>query len=183
MTPVQVLDATLVIIDGSTLASTAVTVGKWPVGIAVNPVTNQLFVADVQSEDVTIINVSGKSTTIIPSVLNPYAIAVNPITNLAYVADYGNCETYCPGGYSTINPSQGRVRTFPSRSLHTTLSPLIQDNTIYIANEFWANSSVTGIVTILDGNTNLTTSVEVGNLPVALAVNPVRKRVCSQLRE
>ncbi len=59
--------------------------GTQPVAIAVNPVTNEVYVAN-SGGSVTIINEAQGSVTTFTVDLNPQAIIVNPVTNKIYVA-------------------------------------------------------------------------------------------------
>ena len=54
--------------------------------MAVNPVTNKIYVANDGSSNVTVIDGATNSTTTVAAG-NPYAVAVNPVTNKIYVAN------------------------------------------------------------------------------------------------
>jgi DNA-binding beta-propeller fold protein YncE len=54
--------------------------------VAVNAATNQIFVVDMLSSDVMVIDGNTNSTTILPLPFQePSAVAVNPQTGIAYV--------------------------------------------------------------------------------------------------
>ncbi len=66
-----------------------VTVGIFPQGAAVNPVTNQIYVANFGSNNVTVIDgATNAATTVTDAGANePVAVAVNPVSNKIYVVN------------------------------------------------------------------------------------------------
>jgi DNA-binding beta-propeller fold protein YncE len=81
-----------------------VPVGKNPVAIAVNPVTNKIYVAncpDLSSRTVgtngtiTIIDGDTNNSETVEAGLCPTAVAVNPTTNKIYIANFGHTSLYC----------------------------------------------------------------------------------------
>ena len=67
-----------------------VTVGVSPFAIAVNPVSNKIYVAGSGSNNVTLINGADNSTATVSVGTTPVAVAVNPVTNKIYVANNGS---------------------------------------------------------------------------------------------
>ena len=57
--------------------------------MAVNPITNQIYVANYGSNTVTVIDGATNNTTTVAAGTIPYAVAVNPNTNKIYVANGG----------------------------------------------------------------------------------------------
>ena len=55
--------------------------------IAVNPVTNKIYVANRVNNNVTVIDGTNNSTTTVAAVAAPQSVAVNPVTNKIYVAN------------------------------------------------------------------------------------------------
>jgi len=164
---------TVTILDGATLAEKTITVGVNPAGIAFDPSTNLIYVADYGG-DVTIINGSTYGTSVISlypqAPGNPFAIAVNPTTHVAYVAE-GNV-----GGYSIItNGSVSNFLTGDTGLGAVAVNP--QTNKIYFTDPSYYTSVPNNSVLVLDGATNTTTSVTVGNDPLAIAVNTTTNRV------
>jgi len=53
---------TVTVIDGATNGTTNVTVGSSPYAVAVNPVTNKVYVANQSGGNVTVINVDGSQS-------------------------------------------------------------------------------------------------------------------------
>ena len=86
-------------IDGANINSTpaTVTVEGEPGVLAVNPVTNKIYVANGggggASGYVTVIDGATNSTTTVAAGYGPSAIAVNPVTNQIYVANYMTAPT------------------------------------------------------------------------------------------
>ena len=59
-----------------------------PIEVAVNPVTNKIYVANNSSNNVTVIDGATNATTTVAAGETPWAVAVNPVTNKIYVANY-----------------------------------------------------------------------------------------------
>jgi YVTN family beta-propeller protein len=81
------------VIDGATNDTITVPVVGSPVAVAVNPVTNKIYVATRGSNNVTMIDGATNSTQTVTIGTIPNAVAVNPVTNKIYVADYGDNVT------------------------------------------------------------------------------------------
>src|SRR5579871_4280259 len=64
----------------------AIGLGNSPFGVAVDPVTNTLYVANTISNTVSVIDGATNSTLKWIKVLGPTAVAVNPTTDTVYVA-------------------------------------------------------------------------------------------------
>src|SRR5438445_13898925 len=89
------------VIDGATNATTTVNAGVGPESIAVNPVTNKIYVANAgfylsNNGSVTVIDGATNSTTSVNAGPNPTAVAVNPLTNSIYAVN-GNRVTIIDG--------------------------------------------------------------------------------------
>src|SRR5258708_10753576 len=78
---------TVTVIDRATNSPTNVTAGTTPYSVAVNPVTNKIYVANYNSANVTVIDGATNSTTTVNAGTKPTAVAVNPVTNEIYVAN------------------------------------------------------------------------------------------------
>jgi len=144
-----------------------VTTGTKPYAVAVNPLTNKIYVADSGSADVTVIDGLTNNTTTVAAGTNPYAVAVNPVTNKIYVANNGSSNVTVIDG-ATNGTATVTVGTNPRA---VAVNPVT--NKTYVAN----SGSTSTTVTVIDGATNGTTSVTVGTQPCAVAVNPVTNRV------
>src|SRR5437899_467378 len=88
-------------------------VGSEPYSVAVNPVTNKIYVANGNSDNVTVIDGSSNSTATVSTGSFPSSVAMNPATNKIYVANgISNNVTVIDGATnSTTTVSTGR---FPS---------------------------------------------------------------------
>ena len=149
--------------SAASAASPTVSVGSYPYGVAVNPSTNTVYVANYGSNSVSVIDGSTNTVTSTVSVGNgPSGVAANPSTNTVYVANGGDDSV------SVINGSTNAVTTtiqVGSGPRGVAVNPWT--NTVYVAN-FYANS-----VSVIDGSTNTVTStVSVGTSPRGVAVNP-----------
>ncbi len=77
------------VINGVNNATFTVAVGNYPAAVAVNSVTNKVYVTNFMSNTVTVIDGATGTTTTVPVGGYPRAVAVNPLTNKIYVANYG----------------------------------------------------------------------------------------------
>jgi YVTN family beta-propeller protein len=129
--------------------------------LAVNPVTNKVYVANAHSNDVTVIDGSNNSTASVTVGYGPLALAVNPVTNKVYVANaHSDSVTVIDGNdHSTTTVAVGYV------PVAVAVNPVT--NKIYLVN-FMRDT-----LTVIGGSDHSTTTVAVGDGPLALAVNPV----------
>src|SRR5437899_36581 len=82
--------------------TTTVPAGTGPWAVAVNPVTNRIYVANYDNNSVTVIDGATNSTTTVAAGEYPIAVAVNPATNRIYVANYNsNDVTVIDGATNT----------------------------------------------------------------------------------
>jgi DNA-binding beta-propeller fold protein YncE len=165
-------------------------VGKNPVAIAVNPVTNKIYVAncpDVTSRTkgingtISVIDGDTNSSEIVQAGLCPTAVAVNPVTNKIYVANFGHTSLYCGscfdyGSITVIDGVTNATTTVADSNAKFPVAVAVNPvtNKIYVANN-WNGSS--GDVTVIDGATSSTTSVSVGPWPYDLAVNTASNKI------
>src|ERR1700693_48085 len=98
--PLLVLAVVLIVVPATaqTLIGT-VGVGMGPYAVAHNSATNKIYVANVESNNVTVIDGMTSQTTTVAVGAEPWAIAVNPITNKIYVVNA------CPNLPSCAGPS------------------------------------------------------------------------------
>jgi YVTN family beta-propeller protein len=129
-------------------------------------VTNEIYVANGGSNNVTVINGYDNTTTTVDVGLAPGAISVNPISNEIYVANYsGNSVSVIDGGTNTT------ITTIAAGSSPYAVAVNPVTNKIYVPN-YNSNN-----VTVIDGITNFASNVAVGNGPVAVAVNPITNEI------
>lgn len=89
-----------------------ITVGQSPMAVAINPMTNILYVANSDSSTVSVID--GKTSKVsrsIPVIFWPVGIAVNPLTNKIYVINNGGEVSVIDGRtYRTVSLSVSSTR-------------------------------------------------------------------------
>jgi YVTN family beta-propeller protein len=149
----------------ATSATQTVMVGSHPYAIAVNSVTNKIYVANYSASSVTIIDGASTGTVTIPTGAYPAALAVNDVTNKIYVANQGsNTVTVIDGATNT--PSTVSVGTYP-----ISVAVNRSTNQIYVANFHSSN------VTVIDGVSRSATTLGVGSYPSSVAVNEVTNQI------
>ncbi|MDM8566354.1 beta-propeller fold lactonase family protein, partial [Candidatus Halobeggiatoa sp. HSG11] len=151
--------------------NTTIDVNKEPTAVAINYLTNKIYVANNGSGNVTVID--GYNNNVIKIVRvgdHPGAIAINPQTNKIYVANNGS------GNVTVIDgDSYDVIKTVAVGNHPIAIAINTQDNKIYVANEGqWGDN---GTVTVIDANNNKTTTVTVGNRPTAIAINPQNNKI------
>jgi len=172
------------VIDGATNNVLAnVNVGylsgfAWP-----NPVTNKIYVANACGNDPTCMSpgtvsvidgTTNQVTTTIPVGNLPYGEDVDILTNRIYVANIDD------GTVSVIDGSNDTViATVPVGAVPQGLSVDELTNKIYVGNYCGADPNclndggAPGTVTVIDGATNMTTTVNVGFAPAVVLVDKV----------
>lgn len=154
----------VLVLDGVSLAGSArVVVGTGPSGLAVNSTTNKIYVANNQSNDISIIEGATNSVmTVADPVANPSRVAINPVTNKVYVSHSSS---------NTISVLDGATNAVSTAADPNALNPsLMVVNTttdrIYVANRSTNN------ITVIDGKTDsVTATIAVGASPVGVAVD------------
>jgi YVTN family beta-propeller protein len=137
----------------------------YPSAIAVNSVTNQIYVASDMDNVVTVINGATNTATTVPVGRYPHDIAVNPVTNKIYVPNVrDNTVTVIDG--VTLATS-----TVPVGSAPAALAVNPVTNKIYVTN---ADDNT---VTVIDGQSLSTQTVPVGEGPLAVTVNSVTNKI------
>ncbi len=186
--------------------TTTIPAGDQPYAIAVNPVTNKIYVANQNSDDVTVIDGVSNITATLASGDQPYAIAVNPVTNKIYVANAGgdnitvidgdnNNTTNVPAvdgpvavvvnavsnKIYVVNGNSGNVTVIDGATNDTTIVPVGMGPWAIcvnpVTNKIYVVNAFINNVTVIDGVSNSTTSIGVGNMPIAIAVNPVTNKI------
>jgi YVTN family beta-propeller protein len=170
---------TVTVIDGTNnyTASTLTMGGTFPYTLAVNSVTDKIYVANFNligsagtESSVTVIDGATNSTTTLPAAgngANTLIVALNPVTNKIY--------TSIPGTVSVIDGAiNAPVSTSP---VPTGSSP----NTVVVnpvTNKIYAPNSDSNTVTVIDvATSSVTTTVSVGSQPAYAAVDPVTNNV------
>ncbi len=141
------------------------TVGTQPNAVAVNPVTNKIYVANYESGNVTVIDGRTNETSTVAAGTNPDAVAVNPVTNKIYVANYGS------GNVTVIDGETNQTSTVEAGTHPYAVAVNPVTDKIYVANQDSDN------VTVIDGGTNQASTVASVGRPTAVAVNPVTNKI------
>lgn len=160
------------IIDGLTGNTSSITVGYCPGSIAVNPVTNKIYVANdtnSASAQVTVIDGATLATSTVDIGGFPIDIAVNPVTNKIYVA----CQI--DDVVDEIDGATNAVTTINVGTNPADLAVNTHTNKIYVADT--GNALSTGELAIIDGATDHVSYVDTEPYPAAVAVNPVTNQI------
>ncbi len=125
------------VIDGATNTTTTVGVGSTQRGIAVDPVTNRIFVATfTASNTITVIDGATNSTTTVPVGLLPFAFGINPVTGKIYVAN-NSTDT---GTFNVTVITEQNVQAIP---LVAAITPLAGNSTTSATPSFTFTASST----------------------------------------
>ena len=175
---------TVTVIDGATNDTTTVTVGVNPQAIAVNPVTNQIYVANGCGNDpqclspngtVTVIDGATNQTTTITVGNGPDAVGVNSVTNKIYVPNLVSDDVTIIDG-ATDHTTTVAVGTMPGEAVVNMVT-----NKIYVLNSCGDSSSCVptppGTVTVIDGADNHTETVTVGYSPGGTEINSLTNKI------
>jgi len=165
------------VIDGADNSTATVDAGILPCAIAVNPVTNKIYVANEGDNTVTVIDGATNGTATVSVGTSPDAVAVNPVTNKIYVANSsgGNNGN---GTVTVIDGADNSTATVNAGSYPLAIAVNSATNKVYVVNNSNAYGEfATGTVTVIDGATNQTATVTVGLNPIALTVNPDTNKV------
>lgn len=143
----------------------SIPVGNLPTSVAVNQTTNTIYVSNLTSDTVSVID--GVSDTVVATVSVgslPEVIDVNPITNMVYVANFlGNSLSVIDGGSNSV------VATITGLSAPFGVSVDSVTNQVLVSNSTGAN-----YVAVIDGATNtISATIPVGNYPYGVRVNSV----------
>jgi YVTN family beta-propeller protein len=154
--------------------TTTVFSGAAPSAVAVNPATDNVYVANQNAGSVTVIAGATNNTVNVGVGSGPDAIAVNPVTNQIYVANLGSgTVTVIDGPTNTTT-----TLTLPAGSAPSAIAVDAATNKVFVADEI----AGTGSVTIINGASDtpaVTASVATslalaaGAEPTAVGVDPV----------
>lgn len=133
--------------------------------MAVNAVTNRIYLPDYESDNVTVIDGATNATSTVSAGIDPIAVAGNPVSNKIYVVNVNSNNVTVIDG-ATNGTTAVSAGTSPKA---VAVNPV--SNKIYVANN-WSNN-----VTVIDGATNSTTTVSAGSGPFAVAVNPATNKI------
>jgi YVTN family beta-propeller protein len=154
------------VIDGSSNTVATFAAGPSPSGVAVNPVTDRVYLTELNGNSVAVFD-GGSNTVIatVPTGANCLAVAVNPVSNKIYVTNANsNSVTVIDGATNT--PATVTAGAAPEAVAVNAVA-----NRMYVAN------SSDNTITVIDGATNTTTVLTAGTTPRAVAVNPVTNKI------
>ncbi len=143
-------------------------VGTGPEGVAVNSVTNKIYVANPGINSATIIDGASNSAITIPIAGSdaPMGFAVNPTTNKIYVANRNDNAVSIIDGATNSTTYVIIAGTFPA-------SVAVNSTT----NKIYVSDGGSDNITIIDGATNSTTTLALGGGPGEIAVNSVTNKI------
>jgi large repetitive protein len=152
-------------------AAAVITVGGNPFYDAVNPLTNQIYVANYVDSSMSVINGANNSVNTVPATIGPYGAAVNPATGNVYITSPIVNEVLVFSASGTL------ITTIadPSFDEPTGVAVNPATNMIYVAN---GGCTCGNTVSVINGSTNTVVAVvPVGGGPFAVAVNSVTNRI------
>ncbi|MGC1580981.1 MAG: choice-of-anchor D domain-containing protein [Candidatus Acidiferrales bacterium] len=149
-------------------------------GVAINPVTNKIYLAD---EAGTLSVIDGATNTLstvsYSGGVENWAVAVNPVTNMVYVVDRGASKIDVFTGATASSAA-----TFVSPAISPGAGNLFAIAVNAATNMIYVADDSNGYVVVIDGSTNTeVTTVSMGstggipNLPVSVAVDPATSMV------
>jgi YVTN family beta-propeller protein len=158
--------------QSGTFTIATVPTGLEPLSVAVNPVTNKIYVVNCNDcgaignvSSVTVINGTDNSTATVPTGDDSNAVAVNPVTNKIYVTNgTGNNVT-------VIDGTNNSTVTVPAGARPVAVAVNSATNKIYVAN------NASNDVTVIDGTNNSTVTIAAGVGPRGIAVNSVTNKI------
>ena len=180
-------------------AVSQIVVGTLPVGaspdaVAVNSVTDKIYVTNQCGNDpncksagtVTVIDGATNNTMTVSVGYQPRSIAVNSVTNKIYLTNQCGNDPTCksPGTVTVIDGATNNTTTvsvgYGPQGAAGSQGVAVNSvtNQIYVVNACGSDPSCAGgTVTVIDGVTNNTTSVNVGNSPDAVALDSVTNKI------
>jgi YVTN family beta-propeller protein len=172
------------------VVTATVAAGGRPSAVAVNPVTNQIYVANYCGSDpqcqsagtLSVIDGTTLSNTATITVgFAPVFVAVNTVTNTIYVVNNCGTDSTCAtnGTVTVISGTTLSIQNVSVGSNPYVLAVNVSSNKIYVANGCGSDPSCrsSGTVTAIDGATLTTTSVNVDYSPYGVAVNPTTNQI------
>jgi YVTN family beta-propeller protein len=150
------------------LSNSGIDVNTFPVGIAVNPNTKKVYVANEYSNTVSVLDTeTDKVQDRINVGVFPYGIDINPLNNRVYVTNRGSNTVSVIDG--SINSKLDDI-TVGRSPVGIAVNP--SANWIYVTN------LDDGTVSVIDGITHkVINTISVGKTPYGIAVNPLFNKI------
>ena len=133
-------------------------VGSFPRAVAVNSVTNKIYVANYQGASVTVVDGVTTGTSTLAVGPEPVALAIDETLNKIYVANQGSNTV------SVIDGNTNQVTTITVGSGPSAIAFNGVTNKVYVANS-------DGTLAVIDGTSGSTATLTVGSFSGSLAVN------------
>ena len=149
-------------------STSGIDVNTFPVGIAVNPNTKKVYVANEYSNTVSVLDTeTDKVKSSIKVGVFPYGIDINPLNNRVYVTNRGSNTVSVIDG--SINSKLADIAVGKS-PVGVVVNP--SANWIYVTN---LND---GTISVIDGITNeVIDTISVGKAPYGIEVNPLFNKI------
>ena len=163
-----IANASSLISSPPSFSNSGIEVNTFPVGIAVNPNTKKVYVANEYSNTVSVLDTeTDKIQDRINVGVFPYGIDTNPLNNRVYVTNRGSNTISVIDG--SINSKLVDIAVGKS-PVGITVNP--SANWIYVTN------LDDGTVSVIDGITNkVIDTISVGKTPYGIAVNPLFNKI------
>jgi YVTN family beta-propeller protein len=170
----QVFTKRVYAIDGRTnRVVRSAEVGGDPRGLAVNPVTDKLYVTLTNQGKLVVLDGTtlAVEATLDFGLIEPAKVAVNPVTNTVYVSNANrrgadSSVTVIDGATNTVTATIGVDRY----ALGIAVNPL--------ANKVYVSNYTSETLTVIDGATNgIVGKAYVGGSPTGVEVDPIAKKV------
>jgi YVTN family beta-propeller protein len=124
------------VIDGVSNDTATVPAGFSPRAVAVNPVTNKVYVVNAGADNVTVIDGATNGTTDVPAGSAPWSVAVNVVTNTIYIANSGSSNV------TVIDGATDATTTVPAGVTPIAVAANPVTNKAYVANQTTNNVTV-----------------------------------------
>jgi YVTN family beta-propeller protein len=138
--------------------------GKAPGSIAINAVTNKIYVANRDGKTLTVIDGNTNTATAVKLTMDPGSMVVNEATNKIYVRNWRGRNIW------VLDGATNAITEVPTKLLSGAMAVNSLTNKIYVA-----NSTGDG-VTVIDGVTNKTAQIATG-WANAMVVNPATNKI------
>jgi YVTN family beta-propeller protein len=141
----------IIVIDGATnQVVTTITDANAadPSSVAVNPISDTIYVTNGQSNNLTVIDGASDSVSAtLPAGLSPSSVAVDPQTNFIYIANAGNYDFNQHGSVTIIDGSTNAATTLTDSNMPYPFRDAVNTTT----NKVYVASILSNNVTIIDG--------------------------------
>src|ERR671910_903169 len=155
--------------NGGSDTNSGIDVNTFPIGIAVNPSTNKLYVVNEYSNTVSVIDTNTDTVKSTISLGNfPYGIDINPLNNRIYITNRGS---------NTVSVLDGSVDT-KLHDIAVGKSPVgIAVNPS--ANWIYVTNLDSDTVSVIDTTTNevISNITSIGDSPVGIAINSISNKL------